>query len=197
MSLAAKPKRYTLDEYLNLETTTEYFYELEAGTITEMPPESPENVRVAMYLMMLLMQQLGVERVSNKAEIIISGTRVNSRIPDITVFTPEGVAEIRGLKRSTVTLDMLPPLLVVEVVSPGKENRDRDYRFKRSEYAARGIPFYWIVDPQLQCFTALTLVDGLYEETIVNSLNLAEKDNRISIADPIKLDINLGDLFAL
>nr|WP_326520963.1 Uma2 family endonuclease [Leptothoe kymatousa] len=32
---------------------------------------------------------------------------------------------------------MPPPLLVVEVVRPGQETRD--YRYKRSEHAARGI----------------------------------------------------------
>jgi Uma2 family endonuclease len=31
---------------------------------------------------------------------------------------------------------------VVEVVSPEKEGMDRDYRYKRSEYAARGIDEY-------------------------------------------------------
>ena len=60
---------------------------------------------------------------------------------------------------------MLPPLLVVEIVSPGKEARDRDYRYKRSEYAARGIKYYWIVDPEEKSFSELILVDGLYEET--------------------------------
>ncbi|WP_229642260.1 Uma2 family endonuclease [Waterburya agarophytonicola] len=29
----------------------------------------------------------------------------------------------------------------------GKVNQDRDYRYKRSEYAARGIAEYWIIDP--------------------------------------------------
>ncbi|WP_367889252.1 Uma2 family endonuclease [Leptolyngbya iicbica] len=42
---------------------------------------------------------------------------------------------------------MPAPLLVVEVVSPGKVNEDRDYRYKRSEYATRGIGEYWIIDP--------------------------------------------------
>jgi Uma2 family endonuclease len=61
---------------------------------------------------------------------------------------------------------MPPPRLVVEVVSPGKTNIDRDYRYKRSQYQARGIAEYWIVDPITQRVTVLTLVEGLYEEAI-------------------------------
>jgi Uma2 family endonuclease len=49
------------------------------------------------------------------------------------------VVALTGNHRSTITEDMPAPLLVVEVVSPGKANEDRDYRYKRSEYAARGI----------------------------------------------------------
>jgi Uma2 family endonuclease len=52
---------------------------------------------------------------------------------------------------------MPPPRLVVEVVSPGKTNIDRDYRYKRSQYQARGIAEYWIVDPITQRVTVLTL----------------------------------------
>lgn len=48
----------------------------------------------------------------------------------------------------------------------GKVNEDRDYRYKRSEYPARGIPEYWIVDAQKAQITLLTLVDGLYEESV-------------------------------
>jgi Uma2 family endonuclease len=54
--------------------------------------------------------------------------------------------------------------LVVEVVSPGRENRD--YRYKRSEYAARGISEYWIVDPMQQKVTILEWVEGMYEEKV-------------------------------
>ena len=64
-------------------------------------------------------------------------------------------------------MDMPPPLLVVEVVSLGKENIDRDYRYKRSEYAARGIGEYWIVDPLARRVTVLEWVEGLYEERVV------------------------------
>jgi Uma2 family endonuclease len=67
---------------------------------------------------------------------------------------------------------MPPPALVVEVVSPGKVNEDRDYRYKRSEYAARGIPEYWIVDPSKVQVTVLILIDGLYEESIFKGHDL-------------------------
>ena len=63
-------------------------------------------------------------------------------------------------------MDMPPPQLVIEVVSPGKKNRDRDYRYKRSQYQARGISEYWIVDPIEQKITLFNLVEGLYEERI-------------------------------
>jgi Uma2 family endonuclease len=53
---------------------------------------------------------------------------------------------------------------VVEVVSPKQDKRD--YRYKRSEYAARQIPEYWIVDPILNKVTVLELVEGLYEEQV-------------------------------
>jgi Uma2 family endonuclease len=69
-------------------------------------------------------------------------------------------------------MDMPPPSLVVEVVNPKQENRD--YRYKRSEYAARGIAEYWIVDPLaeplqgriVQKVTVLEWVEGLYEEQV-------------------------------
>ena len=61
-------------------------------------------------------------------------------------------------------MDMPPPLLAVEVVSPNQEKRD--YRFKRSEYAARGIGEYWIVDAIQQKVTILELVEGFYEEKV-------------------------------
>ncbi len=56
-----------------------------------------------------------------------------------------------------------PPVLAVEIVSPG--NSDDDYRYKRSEYAVREIPEYWIIDPQTEKISILLLVSGFYEVT--------------------------------
>ena len=64
---------------------------------------------------------------------------------------------------------MSSPILVVEVVSPGKRNQVRDYRYKRSDYATRGISEYWIIDPEKEQVNLLILVDGFYEETILKN----------------------------
>ena len=49
--------------------------------------------------------------------------------------------------------------LVMEVVSGGDDDRRRDLKTKREEYALAAIPEYWIVDPELGQITVLTL-DG-------------------------------------
>jgi len=50
--------------------------------------------------------------------------------------------------------------LVMEVISPG--GRTRDLRRKRLEYAAAGIPEYWIIDPKLARITVLRLEGDHY-----------------------------------
>ena len=188
--LYTKSHQYTLEEYLNCtDIIHDRHYELENGQIREMPPESWQNLQIVMYLITEITKVIPYQRVTNKAEIIISGSRVTARVPDLIVLTREGAAELAQYKRSTITLDMPPPLLVVEVVSPGKQNRDCDYRYKRSEYAARGIAHYWIIDPQAKKFICLELVDGLYEEVLEDSQEVIFRER------PFKLKIELEKIF--
>ena len=53
--------------------------------------------------------------------------------------------------------------LVIEVVSEGQENRDRDLLVKPKEYAAAGVSEYWIVDPEQRRIVVMTLKDGAYQ----------------------------------
>ncbi|MFM7440909.1 MAG: Uma2 family endonuclease [Snowella sp.] len=99
-----------------------------------------------------------------KAEVAVNSGQVGVRVPDLVMYSEELARVMEGAKRSLILMDMPPPLLVVEVVSPNQASRD--YRYKRSEYAARGIAEYWIVDPIAQKVTVLEWVEGFYDEWI-------------------------------
>ena len=156
----------TLEEYLAYDDGTDNRYELVDGKLIRMPPESDRNNLIALYLLSEFLKLVPIQLIRHKdTEIVVTGNRTRVRMPDLLILTAELFTAIGG-KRATITPDMPSPVLVVEVVSPGKANRDRDYRYKRSEYAARGIAEYWIVDPEFARVTVLSLVDGLYEEKV-------------------------------
>jgi Uma2 family endonuclease len=118
---------------------------------------------IALFLLAEFLKFLPINCLCHKnTEIEVTGAKAQVRLPDLMVLSEE-LAAMLGDRRGTITRDMPPPVLVVEVVSPGKANEERDYRYKRSEYAARGISEYWIVDPQQAKVSVLTLVAGLYE----------------------------------
>jgi Uma2 family endonuclease len=168
--------KMTLEEYLNYDDGTDTPYELENGELVVMPPESELNRRIGIFLIAYLLQ-LGIPayRLTMKTEIVVSGSRATTRFPDLMLLSEELAAALEGARRSTVMPDMPPPMLVVEVVSPGQGTRD--YRYKRSEYAARGISEYWIVDPTQQRVTILEWVEGLYEEKVY--------EGNVAIASPL------------
>jgi len=153
----------TLEEFFNYDDGTDAMYEFEDGELILMTAESEINRRIAMFLLAYFFQQgVPAYRLSMKTEIVTTGSRV--RVPDLVVFSEDLAIAMEGAKRSTVMSEMPSPLLVVEVVSPNQSSRD--YRHKRSEYGARGIAEYWIVDPILGQVTVLEWVDGLYEEKV-------------------------------
>ncbi|NJL49510.1 MAG: Uma2 family endonuclease [Leptolyngbyaceae cyanobacterium SM2_5_2] len=159
-------KTMTMEEYLAYNDGTDTRYELVDGELVEMPTESPENCQLAKLLMFELAKHMAITLINLKdLEIAVSGRRAKVRLPNLAVLSEEGYAALAGQRRNTITQEMLPPVLVVEVVSPGPENRDRDYRYKRTEYAARGINEYWIIDPEMQQVTVCLWVNGQYEDT--------------------------------
>lgn len=164
MSIALN-KPMTIEDYLNYDDGTDTRYELVNGKLIAMPPESDLNNQIASFLFATFLQ-LGIPyyRLRIKAQIAVSGTRATAREPDFVVLSEESATDLIGARQCLITYDMAPPQLVVEVVSPNQESRD--YRHKRTEYAGRHIPEYWIVDPTAQKITVLEWVDGLYEEQV-------------------------------
>lgn len=178
----ATAKKMTFEEFLEFDGGTDNFYELENGELIVMPYESEINRRIAMFLLAYFLK-LGIPyyRLSMKTEIAVNSRMVGVRVPDLVIFSEELAEEMKAAKLSLVLMDMTPPLLVVEIVSPNQENRD--YRYKRSEYAARGIAEYWIVDSMQKKVTVFEWVEGFYDEHIFT-------DDMV-ISSPLFADIKL------
>jgi Uma2 family endonuclease len=157
----------TFEDYLAYDDGTDTRYELVDGELIEMPPESDENLNIARRLLLEFIKHFPAELVAWGTEIETLGRRSRCRIPDLVVHSEESKVAIAGAKRATITRDMPPPVLVVEVVSPGAANRNRDYRFKHTEYAARAIAEYWIVDREAGQVTVCKWSEGQYEDTVV------------------------------
>lgn len=134
----------TLEDFIDAEAVEGYRYELARGVIevTEVPNDPHgqiiDNIREA----------LGVFRQQNPGLIrrIAEGGSVqllipeweSERHPDLSVIFRDTEPNARGRRM---------PRLVIEVVSPGRQARERDYLAKREEYLTFGIEEYWIVDP--------------------------------------------------
>lgn len=169
MVQAASPqvKYLSYEEYYAYDDGSDICYELEDGELVAMPPESIFNSDVSRRLFFALGKFIPPHLLAYKeVSIEVSGRRAKVRIPDLIILGEECRIALEMTKRGTITHDMPPPLVVIEVVSAGHENESRDYRFKRSEYAARGIAEYWIVDPVRSQIMLLSWVEGFYEEAI-------------------------------
>ncbi|WP_103666737.1 Uma2 family endonuclease [Pseudanabaena sp. BC1403] len=167
LATASPSKLMTIEEYLSYDDGTDDRYELVNGELVKVPTESPLNCQIAKLLMFEFAKHFPMVLICHKdIEIIVSGRRAKVRLPDLVVLSEDGLTAMTGQRSNTITQEMPAPILVAEVVSPGQENRDRDYRYKRTEYAARGINEYWIIDPEMRQITICLWVDGQYEDKI-------------------------------
>lgn len=168
----------SLQDFLAYDDGTDTRYELVDGELIEMPTESQENCEIAKFLLFELAKHFPIALLAHKdVEVEVLGRRETCRLPDLLVHTEESKAALVGSSRNLITRDMPPPALAIEIVSPGTDNRNRDYRYKHTEYAARGIAEYWIVDPEMQQITVCQWVEGQYEDTVLTGA--------MSIASPI------------
>ncbi|MBW4461630.1 MAG: Uma2 family endonuclease [Nodosilinea sp. WJT8-NPBG4] len=152
----------SFEDYVAYDDGTENRYELVDGGLVEMSPPIMEHFLIAKFLEQAL--DIEIKRLQRpwlcfRESGVRTGLR-KSRITDVSVVTLDQAQELKG--RSVVFATS--PLLAVEVVSP--DSITRDYRYKRTEYAALEIPEYWIVDPLESKVTVLTFNEGLYDETV-------------------------------
>ncbi len=160
--LTTKLRFQTFEEYLQYDDNSEKLYELFNGELIEMPPESGLNIEIANFLFLKFASLVGHRRVRGHGlELEVRGEPKN-RYPDLTIIREEHIQELS--KRNTIRLFMSPPLLVVEVVSPGDIQRERDDIAKRIQYQDCCVPEYWIVDLQTQTILVLELKENSYQK---------------------------------
>ena len=153
---------FSFEDYLNYDDGTDNRYELVLGKLELMTPPTVRHFLIAKFLEQICDREIEKKNL-NWLCFREAGVRTGwqkSRLPDL--FIVEKDAAMALLDSSAVF--QTTPFLIVEIASP--ESKKRDYRFKRSEYAALEVPEYWIVDPQENQVTVLVLNEGLYEETV-------------------------------
>lgn len=169
MTAETKP-RMSFEDYLTYDDGTDNRYKWVDGVLLEMPTESEFNAWLSFALQLYLIHSGLVRprlthRYSCELEVpVLQPKQPRNRFPDLVILRPEHIALTQ--KRLTIRLEMPAPVLAVEVVSPGQTNHDRDYEDKRAQYQARGIPEYWLIDPNQQTVMVLTLREDTYQETI-------------------------------
>jgi Uma2 family endonuclease len=143
------------EEYLALNTN--HLVELSAGFLEVLPLPTTSHQLLVAYLYGLLhafvtSRDLGTVLF---AGLPVRLWRKTIREPDVVFMLKEHADRIGNRYWDRADL-------VMEVVSEGAENRERDLETKRREYARAGIPEYWIVDPQEERITVLRLAGKRY-----------------------------------
>jgi len=147
---------WTEEQYLKLTNSTNHLIEFTDGYIEVLPMPTDKHQTMLMFLYELfvaVLRPLG-------GKVLVAPLRVHInqhkyREPDLLLVLD--AADPRRQNRFWLGAD-----LVVEIVSP--DHPDRDLIEKRRDYAAAGIPEYWIVNPLTDTVTVLTLDGDRYAE---------------------------------
>ena len=145
---------WTEEEYLSLDTNR--LIEFTDGVLEFLPMPKPSHARLSRFISDQLRAYAIFKGIGDVfwAPFSIRIAADKLREPGIVYLSNERIPRVD-----------VPPTgadLVVEVLSEGKQNRFRDLNTKRTEYASAGIPEYWIVDPETETITVLTLVESAY-----------------------------------
>lgn len=147
--------QWSEEEYLALGTNR--LIEFDDGVIEVLPLPTTTHQLILLYL---LQQMTSAFTDQGLGLVLSAGIRVRLwpgkyREPDIVFMAKEHEARIGDDYWKGADL-------VVEIVSGGTDNRDRDLREKRHDYAKGRIPEYWIIDPEKGQIIVYRLGNGRY-----------------------------------
>jgi Uma2 family endonuclease len=149
--------QWSEDDYLWLTDRTKCLVEFTDGHIEVLPMPTDEHQRIVLFLYralyaFLASRGMGIVLVAPLRLYLQSG---RYREPDVLLLLD--AADARRSNRSWTGADV-----VIEVVSP--DDPQRDLVRKRVEYAAAGIPEYWMVHPTTEQIIVLWLDGTEYVE---------------------------------
>jgi len=142
-------------DYLALHTNQ--LVELIDGNLEVLPMPTPGHQLIVAFLYELLKGFVSARKLGT---VFFAPLRVRMRPntirePDVVFVSREHSGKIGNEYCDAADL-------VIEVVGPDAGSHERDYDKKRDDYAQAGIAEYWIVDPQAERVTVLTLEGGKY-----------------------------------
>lgn len=157
MSLSRPTIPFTYEDYKSLPDSMDRRYELLAGDLFRIPVPTTVHQIVAQNIEFILqsyVRKTRQGRVLDSPVDVVLGTGSAREVvqPDILFVAQE--------RTSIITRPEVVgcPDLVVEVLSPGTEERDCNY--KKTLYARYGAREYWIVDPDAKTLERYVLGDA-------------------------------------
>jgi Uma2 family endonuclease len=176
---AARP--LTLEEWADLDEDTPG--ELVDGLLEEEEMPTALHEAIAAWLLRFFgnwVEPLGGWSFGAELKLAVAGKR--GRKADVSMYLPG-----RPLPGKSRGATKRPPSVVVEVFSPRPRDVRRDVVDKKKEYAAFGVTYYWLVDPQARTVEVLELgADGRY--TV--ALSVAEGVHPVPGCDGLMLDVD-------
>lgn len=140
-------------EWLDEDTWAEWV----DGEVELMSPVSMEHADTFVFLLTVLKLYVSARRlgvVYTEPFQMKTGTNLPGRSPDILFVSKE------NRHRFKPTYLDGPADLVVEIISPESEQRDRVQKF--SEYEQGGVREYWLIDPEKRLAEFYVLEEGKY-----------------------------------
>jgi Uma2 family endonuclease len=178
IALGTPGQKMTLDEWADLEEDVPG--ELVDGELVE-----EEEVGALHELIVAILVRLIGNWLDDRGWVLTSDTKFavspnRGRKPDLCVYFTRTKLPARKVVRT-------PPDVAIEIVSPTPKDRRRDRLEKLREYAAFGVRYYWLVDPELRSLEVLELRDGQ-----TYAIVLAASDGVVSVpgCDGLTLDLD-------
>jgi Uma2 family endonuclease len=156
LNLDAMQGLWTREQYLRLTDYSRRLFEFTDGTLEVLPMPTRQHQAIVRFLFLALHAFLAPRGGTVFfAPLRLQISEDKFREPDLMLL--RDAEDPRGQNAYWLGAD-----LVLEVVSP--DNPERDTVVKPVDYAAAGIPEYWIVNPQEETITVLRLEGDHYGE---------------------------------